>query len=138
MIQEKTRSLQDRLGDYSRITLFDLEFLDITEAGCVELITDAAAAGVGGWVITPNLDLLRQCVQQPEIMDLVQRADLRVADGMPLVWASKIQKTPFPERVSGSNLVEPVATACAKKGLRMFLLGGAPGVVERAEAALVE
>ncbi len=138
MNQATRDALSERLETHRWITLCGLDFLQITEADCVDLIASSAAAGSGGWVITPNLDVLRKCVFEPEVMEMTKRADVRVADGMPLVWASKLQKTPLPERVSGSNLVEPIAHACAEKGLRVFLLGGAPGIVERARPALLE
>ena len=32
-------------------------------------------------------------------------ATLRTADGMPLIWASRLQRTPLPERVAGSDLI---------------------------------
>lgn len=138
MSHEDRSTLEERIGSYPRVTLCGLDFLEITEADCVELIAGSASAGFGGWVVTPNLDVLRQCVHKPDVMQTVKRADVRVADGMPLVWASKLQKTPLPERVSGSSIVEPLANSCAKNGLGLFLLGGAPGVVEGAREALLK
>lgn len=138
MSEAEHSSIQDGTEAFSRVTLFGLDFLKITAAECVDLITRLAKEGRGGWVITPNLDVLRKCVYEPDVMQTTKRASVRVADGMPLVWASRIQKTPLPERVSGSNLVEPIARSCAEKGLRVFLLGGAPGVVEVARDALVK
>lgn len=138
MSKEAQAPLQSRLERFSKITLHGLDFLKITQDECVDLVASAAADGVGGWIITPNLDLLRKSAVDPEIKQLCKRADVRVADGMPLVWASKLQKTPLPERVSGSNLIEPITRACAERGLRVYLLGGAPGVVEQTHGVLLE
>lgn len=58
-----------------------------------------------------------------------------VADGTPLVWASRILRRPLPERVAGSDLA-PLVLELAKTSpspLRVFLLGAAPGVAKRAE-----
>lgn len=129
-------ALADRLARYPQVSLCGLDFLDITEADCARFIAQTAAAGIGGWVLTPNLDILRRCAIDPEILQLCRRADIRVADGMPLIWASKLQKTPLPERVSGSNLIGSISRTCAEEGARIFLLGGAPGVVERARDAI--
>jgi len=134
----RNRTLGERLADYPKVTLSGLDILNITETECVAFVADAAADGVGGWLLTPNLDIVRKCSVDPDILQICQRADLRVADGMPLVWASRLQGTPLPERVSGSNLIEPIARACAERGLRVFLLGGAPGVVERTREAMRE
>ena len=66
-------------------------------------ILDELDAGQGGVVVTPNLDHLRRCVRDLHFGALVAEADLIVADGMPLVWASRLQRTPLPERVAGSE-----------------------------------
>ena len=55
------------------------------------------------WVHTPNLEILRLLVTDPEYASRVAPATLRIADGMPLIWASRLQGTPLPERVAGSE-----------------------------------
>lgn len=108
----------------------------ITELACAQHVVDCAARRRGGWVATPNLDHLRRLVSDPEFRALCVRADLRVADGMPLLWAAALQGTPLPERVSGSNLIWSVCEAAAARGLSVFLLGGDPGTAEGAARVL--
>ena len=50
---------------------------------------------------------------------------------MPLVWASRLQRTPLPERVAGSNLIWSLTAAAAIAGKSVFLLGGMPGTAEK-------
>jgi N-acetylglucosaminyldiphosphoundecaprenol N-acetyl-beta-D-mannosaminyltransferase len=57
-------------------------------------------------------------------------ARLLVADGMPLIWASKLRGTPLPERVAGSNLIWSLTAAAARDGASIFLLGGNPGAAQ--------
>lgn len=118
------------------VDLLDLRLHAVTEAQCVELILDELDDGRGGWVITPNLDILRQASQRPELRALVQRADLLVADGMPLLWAAKMQGTPLPERVAGSNLISSLSAGAADRKRSLFLLGGMPGTADAAAAIL--
>lgn len=80
----------------------------------------------GGWLITANLDFLRRHVKDPGARAVYAGADLRVADGMPLVWASRLRGTPLPERVAGSSLVAPLCQRAARDGRRVYLLGGDP------------
>jgi N-acetylglucosaminyldiphosphoundecaprenol N-acetyl-beta-D-mannosaminyltransferase len=87
-------------------------------------------------MVTPNLDILRQCAGDPELASLVRAADVLVADGMPLVWGSRLQRTPLPERVAGSNLVNLIAGRCAERRMSVLLLGGNPGAAEGAAGAL--
>lgn len=115
--------------------LCGLEFSAITEDECVERVISRAAQGVGGWVVTPNVDILRQCSEDEELRALVAGADEIVADGMPLIWASRLQRTPLPERVAGSHLISSLSAAAARAGLSVFLLGGGTETTAMAAAA---
>ena len=96
----------------------------VTESRCVECILNAVEAGRGGWVVTHNLDHMRRLFRDSEFAALCEDADLRVADGMPLVWASRLQGTPLPERVAGSSLIWTLSEGAANRGRSVFLLGG--------------
>ncbi len=104
----------------------------VTEADAVRAIVDAAEAGTGHWTITANLDHLRRYHRDPVQKGLIDEADLVVADGMPLIWASRLAGEPLPERVSGSSMVWSICDAASKCHQSVFLLGGDPGVAERA------
>jgi len=86
----------------------------------------------GGCVFTPNVDHVVKAERVPEFRDAYRNVDLSVADGMPLVWASRLLGAPLPERVSGSDLVLPLARRAARRGWRIYLLGGTDGDAERA------
>jgi len=108
----------------------------LSEADLVQRVLDRIDAGQGGWIVTVNLDHLRRFDRDPEYALLCARATYRVADGMPIVWASRLQGTPLPERVAGSNLISSLSAAAAKRGRSVALLGGLPGIAEAAAAAL--
>lgn len=114
-----------------------VRFDAVTAPQAVQTIVAEAKAGRGGWVVTPNTDIMRIVASDPRARALVASADLVLADGMPVVWASRIQRQPLPERVPGSTVAESLLRACAVTGLRVFLLGGLPGVPERAASALL-
>ncbi len=101
-----------------------------------EHIVGAASRGLGGVVITPNLDHLRRAVRDPAYRTLIEQASLSVPDGFPLVLASRIQGTPLPARVAGSDLISSLSAHAARAGLSVFLLGGDPGTAERAAEIL--
>ena len=108
----------------------------VTEAQCVEQVLRSLEHDRGGWVVTPNLDHLRRLAREREFRELCARADLRVADGMPLLWAARLQRTPLPERVAGSNLIWSVSAAAAAHGRSLYLLGGDEGAAEGAAKEL--
>ena len=108
----------------------------ISERQCVAQILRRSTSGRGGVVVTPNLDHLRRCRKDAEFAQLVSQADLVVADGMPLVWASRLQGTPLPGRVAGSDLISSLSASAAKTGKTLFLLGGDLGTADAAAAVL--
>lgn len=118
------------------INILDMQVDDLDESACVQTIMAALAATRGGWVITSNLDILRRYVRDTQFRALAQGATLIVADGMPLIWASKLQGTRLPGRVAGSNLISTLSAAAASSQRSVFLLGGDPGTAEAAAAAL--
>lgn len=125
-------------GEAKRITLRGIRVDALTEQGCVDHLIRELEAGRGGWVITPNLDHMRRADTDAEFRQMLAEADVVVADGMPLIWASRLQGTPLPERVAGSSLVWTVAGAAAKAGRSLYLLGGDPGVADQAAAVLIQ
>ena len=121
---------------FPMVQLLGVELHAISEKRTIDHILDELDAGNGGVVVTPNLDHLRRCTRDLSFNALVAEADLVVADGMPLIWASKLQGTPLPQRVAGSDLIKSLSVAAATRGRSVYLLGGAPGTAEAAANVL--
>jgi N-acetylglucosaminyldiphosphoundecaprenol N-acetyl-beta-D-mannosaminyltransferase len=100
------------------------ELLDRIEAACER--------AEGGWVVTVNLDILQHFCSTQGADEAYLAADLRVADGMPLLWAARAQGDALPERVAGSTFSSALVERAAKHGWPVALLGGSPGSAERA------
>lgn len=120
------------------VDVMGLDFARLTEAEVVDQVIDRALAGRGYWTVTANLDHLRQVSRDPDIRKLVGEADLVVADGLPIVWASKVAGDPLPERVAGSSMMWSIAETAAERGARLFFLGGSPGAADAAADVLRE
>jgi N-acetylglucosaminyldiphosphoundecaprenol N-acetyl-beta-D-mannosaminyltransferase len=120
------------------VTLTGVRLHAITETRCIQHILDQLESGRGGMLVTPNLDHLHRCTKNLAFSALLAEADLVVADGMPLVWASRLQGTPLPERVAGSNLITTLSGAAASRGRSVYLLGGSQGTAQGAARVLVE
>lgn len=118
------------------ISLLGVRINRVTLAQAADHIVASIAAGQGGWVLTPNLDILRRIVRDRDFAGLIEPTTLRLADGMPLVWASRLRRTPLPERVAGSDLIWALCERAAKANQSVFLLGGNPGAADAAAAIL--
>jgi len=99
-------------------------------------INSFITSGGSHQLVTVNLDFLRLAHENKEFRGIINRSDLAVADGMPLVWASRWMGAPLPERVTGVELVDRMCELAARKGYSVFLLGGADGVADGAADVL--
>jgi exopolysaccharide biosynthesis WecB/TagA/CpsF family protein len=119
-------------------TIMGLPVHRLDHTTLIHTFLQGVRARKGGWIVTPNLDILRQFTTSRESRELVLAATHRVADGQWLVWASRLAGDPVPERVAGSDLVLSMSEAAAGAGLSVFLLGGEPGAAAAAAARLEE
>jgi N-acetylglucosaminyldiphosphoundecaprenol N-acetyl-beta-D-mannosaminyltransferase len=110
----------------------------VRQAELVEHVFGTLAKGRGGWLVTANLDFLRRYVRDAHVRALYDAADLRVADGAPLVWASRLQGNAVPERIAGSSLLWLLAERAARDGRSLYLLGGSPAANEGAARVLLQ
>jgi N-acetylglucosaminyldiphosphoundecaprenol N-acetyl-beta-D-mannosaminyltransferase len=98
----------------------------------VDIIAERAASGEGGFVLTPNVDHLAISLRDPEFAEAYRRCFLSLADGMPLVLISRLLGLPLRDKVSGSDLFEPLMARCARDGLPVFFLGATASGCEAA------
>jgi N-acetylglucosaminyldiphosphoundecaprenol N-acetyl-beta-D-mannosaminyltransferase len=106
--------------------------------GALDFIDALVAAGRGGVVFTPNVDHVILAHEDPRMRAAYSKVDLSVADGMPLVWASRLLRPPLPQRVAGSDLVPHLLERAAERRWRVYFLGGAPGVAALARDTVLK
>jgi N-acetylglucosaminyldiphosphoundecaprenol N-acetyl-beta-D-mannosaminyltransferase len=104
----------------------------------IEAITELVKARRGGTVFTPNVDHVVMAQRDDAFRAAYAGVSLSLVDGMPVLWASRLLGTPLPEKVSGSDLVVPLARRAATEGFRVYLLGGGPGVAAQVHERLQE
>lgn len=119
-----------------RVEVGGLPIDPLTELEVVNRVRSELRAGRGGWIATPNVDHLRHASRDPRLAELIRSAALSVADGAPVVWAARLAGRPVPARVTGADLLWSLSEAAAEDGRSVYLLGGEPGVPERAAQAL--
>jgi N-acetylglucosaminyldiphosphoundecaprenol N-acetyl-beta-D-mannosaminyltransferase len=91
-------------------------------------IVQRAVEGKPALVVTSNINHLMLADTDPEFRTVVQHCELNVADGWPLVAASRLLGPALPQRVAGIDLVADVIS-CSEH-LRVAILGGPPGSAE--------
>ena len=116
--------------------MYGIDFDRLHEKAVTRHVVAELTAGRGGQIVTPNVDILRRVRRDRESRAYVESASLVVADGAPLIWASRLAGNPLPGRVAGSDLIWSLTAALAGQGRSIYLLGGAPGTSSRAEQVM--
>ena len=91
-----------------------------------EVVLDWAQEQESRYVIAANVHVIMEAHDSAEFRGVVQRADLVVPDGMPLVWASKAMGERDASRVYGPTLTLHVCEGAAREGIPIGLYGGTP------------
>ncbi|MBV9601235.1 MAG: WecB/TagA/CpsF family glycosyltransferase [Chloroflexi bacterium] len=121
-----------------RVELGGILLDQVDLAAAVDRIAAFVRSGQPHHVVTVNLDFLSIANRNPEFEATLNGADLAVADGMPLVWLSRLRSERLEERVAGVELVMESRRMGAELGSSVFLLGAAPGVAEAAGKRIQE
>ncbi|MCD8180948.1 MAG: WecB/TagA/CpsF family glycosyltransferase [Firmicutes bacterium] len=87
-------------------------------------------------IYTPNSEIIMHAYKDEKFADLLNRAELLTADGIGVVYASKILKKPIKERAAGYDIARKVLEKINYTDHKLFLFGGKPGVAETAKKNL--
>ena len=89
-------------------------------------------------IVTPNSEIVENASREPELKSLIESAGLIIPDGIGLVYASRILKSPLKERVTGIDFLSDILGYLQENGKSIYLLGSKPGVSELAAQKMKE
>jgi N-acetylglucosaminyldiphosphoundecaprenol N-acetyl-beta-D-mannosaminyltransferase len=113
-----------------------IDQVDLTSA--VDRIRGFVESGRVNQIVTVNLDFVAIARRDESFRETLNAADLAVADGMPLVWVSRLMGAPVPDRITGNDLVDECCRVAVSLNTSIFLLGAAPGIADVAAKRLME
>jgi exopolysaccharide biosynthesis WecB/TagA/CpsF family protein len=90
------------------------------------------------WIAVENVHAVNIATADPSHRDVLRRADLVLNDGKGVMLGARILGRRFPADLHGNRFTPMILEVAARNGWRVFFLGGAPGVVERAAERLAE
>lgn len=102
----------------------------VTYDDVIDIMSRWIADGGPHQIATVNPEFVMAAQRDAQFRQTLHSADLRVADGVGLLWAARLLGQSLPERVTGSDLVPRVAQEAAARGWRVYLLGAAAGVAD--------
>ena len=89
-------------------------------------------------IFTPNPIMVQNAKNDRDFFDILGSSDYNIPDGNGIILASRLLKTPIPERICGIELAESMLAFASKHGLGVFLYGGRPEIAELAKKKLTE
>jgi N-acetylglucosaminyldiphosphoundecaprenol N-acetyl-beta-D-mannosaminyltransferase len=121
----------------NRVSLFGIHLDPLTMPAAVNelLAVLEAPQRASHYVVTPNTDHIVMLQSDAAFREAYVNAFLVLADGKPVVLASRLLGTPLPETVPGSDLVPALLTGISAKKIpvKVFLFGAGPGVALKAK-----
>ncbi len=109
------------------VTLFGLRLNAVTFKEAVTLLCEQVPHRPAQVVVTPNVDHVLSLTDDPALMAIYNTADFEFADGMPVVWASRLLGQSLPERVTGADLFVALCQHAVVENWRVSVVGGLPG-----------
>ena len=116
----------------TRVELFDCPFDQIDMQATVEqCLAWCEGPRSSHTVVTMNAALLCTMRRDQEMRDACRGGDLIVADGVPVVWTSRLAGRPLPGRVAGVDLTVKLLAAASERGLSVYFLGARAEVLAK-------
>ena len=115
-----------------RIDVMGVPFDNVTMEEALDrgmALMDAPGAAC---VVTPNAEIVYEAMRDPELMELLGRAELVLPDGAGVVLGAKVLGTPLKQKVAGIEFGSGIMQRLSEQGRSVYLLGGKPGVAEQA------
>jgi exopolysaccharide biosynthesis WecB/TagA/CpsF family protein len=99
----------------------------------IERLYDDSSASVIAFANSHSLNL---ATTNPSYREVLRRARLVLNDGKGVMIAALIQRRPFPADLNGNAMTPLILERASRRGWRVYFLGAAPGVAERAAQRL--
>lgn len=122
----------------ARMKFMNIEIDNLTMSEAIGAMDSLVQQNKAAYVVTPNVDHMIKLQTDERLQEAYAHADLILTDGKPLLWIANWYKTPIKEKISGSDLFPRLCDLAARKGYRMYFLGAAEGVAQKAAENLTE
>lgn len=116
----------------NKVNILGIEFEDISRQEVYDRIVYKIDKKEYTAIFTPNPEIALKAKKDEELSRIINSADILLPDGIGIIIASRILKTPLKERITGIDTAEFILDLANEKAMRVFLLGGNNGVAEKA------
>jgi N-acetylglucosaminyldiphosphoundecaprenol N-acetyl-beta-D-mannosaminyltransferase len=117
-------------SDFDRVSIWGVPLARLTYQETLDEVECLIRRREPAFFVTANLHYAMLSNRHERLRSANDRAAFLVADGMPMVWYSRITGRPLPERVAGADLIHMLLHRAADRGHKVFLLGGTKNVAQ--------
>ena len=114
---------------FTRILGIRVDKIDLQ--GTLDRIDDYIRERKTCQIVVVNAAKVVKAQKDAYLKKIIEEADLSGADGVPIVWVSRLFGDPIPGRVNGTDLMEKLVEKAAHKGYRIFFFGAEEAVVKK-------
>ena len=120
----------------NRVDILGVKFSSLGIDGSADYIMSMLEEDGFHYVFTPNSEMVMAAVKDKEFEGVLNSANLLTADGLGIIYASKILGIPILERASGYDISLKIMEKASNSGKTLYLFGAAPGVANKAKENL--
>ena len=118
-----------------RYPILNVPFNGLSKEEALQALLELLETDGNHLVVTPNPEACMLAQRDKNFLDILQSANLVFPDGIGILLAAKYLKLPIPTRVTGCDITMSLLNAA--KNHSCFLVGGKPGVAEKARSNLI-
>lgn len=121
---------------FERINILGVQFHKLTHTEAVKQILAFMEEQKKASVFTPNPEIVIEAYKDTKLRDILNESPMVIADGIGIIYGSRIIRKPLPMRVAGYDVLQSLFEQMAHMDLKVFFYGSGPGVAEKAKEAM--
>lgn len=120
------------VGTNGRACVFGHPVDKMTLDQCLERLEQFIPTRKTHHLVLVNAAKIVKSRHDPELAQIINSADLVGADGVPIIWTSRLLGDPLPGRVNGTDLMERLIELATCKQYKVYMLGATQAVIQKA------
>ncbi len=111
-----------------KVNLMGVEFDNLGMADVIEMFTQDIGAGRRKKVYYVNADCFNRSVRDRDYLEILQKGDYILPDGIGVLLACKMMNVGLKENVNGTDMLPFICEMAVKNDYSLYLFGAKPGV----------
>lgn len=130
--------LKSKPSVFSDVHLLGIPFHNVDLSEVIDQVKQFIADGTPRQICLGNAYTVSLCWKDLDLREVLDGADLVLADGMSIVWGGRLIGVNLPCRVAGPDLAEALCALSEQFGYRVFFLGSTPDNLAKLKEILLK